>query len=86
MSIISFTSSLLIISSLFSGAWSIKLWDTPGVLPKTIPASCRAMLTADIDCGPRLVTAQEVTYLRSLNESLLTEYCNSTCTSAIQVS
>lgn len=86
MAIISFAPSLFAAGSLVSGAWSIKLWDTPGTLPTIIPATCRASLSSDIECGPRLIPATEIISMKSLNESLLTEYCDSTCTSSIKVS
>ncbi|KPM43204.1 hypothetical protein AK830_g3331 [Neonectria ditissima] len=65
-------------------ASGIKVWDTPGDIPTTIPAKCRVALSSNLECGPRLVRPAELASLGSLSESLLTQYCNSTCTASMK--
>ncbi|KAG3187476.1 hypothetical protein PC129_g25233 [Phytophthora cactorum] len=67
-------------------ASGIKVWDTPGDIPTTIPAKCRVALSSNLEFGPRLVRPAELASLGSLSESLLTQYCNSTCTASMKVS
>ncbi|KAI1151808.1 hypothetical protein F4825DRAFT_421529 [Nemania diffusa] len=66
-----------------SGVAAIHIFLTPGSLPATIPASCRASLAADITCGPRLIHASELENDFPFNATFLSEYCNSTCTTSL---
>jgi hypothetical protein len=65
---------------------SIQIWSAPGAMPTTIPASCRASLSSDIACAPRLIRAREVADAVPLDDTFLNQYCNSTCTTSITAS
>ncbi|KAI8659098.1 LysM domain-containing protein [Fusarium sp. Ph1] len=63
---------------------SLKLWKTPGGIATTAPTRSRAALSLELQCGPRLVRPAELETLRSLTETPLTHYCNSTCTTSMK--
>lgn len=83
---VSASQCILPVFVIVSGVEAIKLWSAPAALPTSIPASCRASLSTDIVCGPRLLRTYEVTDKLGLPKDLLTEYCNSTCTAFLAVS
>ncbi|EEU38110.1 uncharacterized protein NECHADRAFT_84350 [Fusarium vanettenii 77-13-4] len=76
--------TLLAWSAFTLPASSLKLWKTPGSIATTVPARCRAALSSELECGPRLVRPAELETLGSLTETLLTHYCNSTCATSMK--
>jgi hypothetical protein len=70
---------------LFSSVSGIQIWSSPGALPTTIPASCRAALSQNITCDPQLITATFVSAGRALDNGTATEYCTLSCYSSLQV-
>lgn len=77
---------LLVFQCLVLTVSPIHLWDTPGTLPVTIPAGCRAALSANISCSPNLVTPQFAAGGGALDKKTLGVYCTTTCQQSLQVS
>ena len=64
----------------------IKVFQTPGELPNTIPLSCRTALAADINCQPDLISAEDVVRSTLFPQSFLQSYCVPGCRSSLDVS
>jgi hypothetical protein len=62
---------------------SIRLWSAPALLPSAVPASCRAMMAADITCGPQLIQPNQIVSDAQFDATFLQEYCNSTCSTSM---
>jgi hypothetical protein len=62
---------------------SIKLWSVPAVLPAAVPATCKAMMAANIACGPQIIQPHQVVNDGEFDGEFLGEYCNSTCSSSM---
>lgn len=78
---------LFLTLQLFLGrSLSIQLWLNPGALPTTIPASCRAVLSANITCSPQLVSARFVAGGGALGPATLNDYCTASCYNSLQAS
>ena len=76
----------LVLQCLIRLSLSIQLWPSPGALPTTIPAGCRAELSKNITCSPHLVSAQYVADGRALDPRVARQYCTSTCSNSLKVS
>ncbi|ESZ90353.1 LysM domain-containing protein [Sclerotinia borealis F-4128] len=70
--------------SIFQDVSGIQIWSSPGALPTTIPASCRAVLSQNITCNPQLINAAFISAGRALDNVTATEYCTPTCYSSIK--
>jgi hypothetical protein len=62
----------------------IKLYPKPATLPAAVPAPCKAVMSADIACGPYFIKPGDIRYEVPFNNTLLSAYCNSTCTSSMK--
>lgn len=80
------TSLAVILQSFFSLSLSIQLWTSPGALPVSIPASCRAELSKNITCSPILITPQFAAGGRAMDPKTAAQYCTPTCYNSLQVS
>ena len=80
-----YTPLLLILSCLLGFSSSIQLWSSPGALPTTIPASCRAELSKNITCSPVLISPQFVAGGRALDPKAAAQYCTPSCYNSLKV-
>jgi hypothetical protein len=76
---------LLSVFLLISPARPIQLWTAPAALPSVIPASCRAALSTNITCSPRLLGASEVEAQSDPGNVFLQQYCTSACQASLLV-
>ncbi|KAL1835395.1 hypothetical protein VTJ49DRAFT_6815 [Mycothermus thermophilus] len=60
-------------------AAAIQLWATPGDIPTSVPARCRAALVQNITCPSSLVTAPQVASGSALSDDDAVAYCTDTC-------
>lgn len=75
---------LVILFGMLSDTGSgIKLWTSPAILPAAVPASCKAVMAADIACSPRFIMPADIRKDVPFNETFLGEYCNPTCSSSL---
>ena len=58
---------------------SIFIFSSPGAIPTTVPAACRAVLSQNITCEPSLVLANEVAQGRALGKETANLYCTPGC-------
>ncbi|RPA73865.1 hypothetical protein BJ508DRAFT_244206 [Ascobolus immersus RN42] len=58
---------------------SIYIFSSPGAIPTTVPAACRAVLSQNITCEPSLVKANDIAQGRALGKDLANQYCTSAC-------
>jgi hypothetical protein len=65
---------------------AVYIWSSPGALPTTIPASCRAALAQNLTCDGGLITGQRLESGVLPDNATLTSYCTSGCLSSLQVS
>lgn len=79
-------SFLLVLQCFLGHSLSIQLWPSPGALPTSIPAACRAELSKNITCSPHLVSAQFAADGRALDPKTAGQYCTSTCYNSLKVS
>ncbi|CAO1604771.1 hypothetical protein XANCAGTX0491_008311 [Xanthoria calcicola] len=63
---------------------SIQLWSSPGALPTSIPASCRAELSKNITCSPILVSPQFAAGGRAMDPKTAAQYCTPTCYNSLK--
>ena len=75
--------NLVLIVSSTNLSLAIQLWSSPGDLPTSIPASCRAALSQNITCEPNLVSAQFVASGRALSPAVLEMYCTDSCAKSL---
>ncbi|KAK9422563.1 putative LysM domain-containing protein [Seiridium unicorne] len=76
---------LLLMAWLHAGAKAVTLWPSPGAIPTTVPAACRAVLTQNITCDtPELVTAQEASGGAALIGESAVEYCTPKCYNSLK--
>lgn len=73
----------ILIGMLSETGSAIKLWTSPAILPAAVPASCKAVMAADIACSPRFVMPSDIRKDAPFNETFLGDYCNSTCSSSL---
>jgi hypothetical protein len=76
--------TLAIIGALAQTGAGIKLWSVPAVLPAAVPAPCKALLVADIACGPKIVEPTQIVNDAHFDGVFLGEYCNSTCSKSME--
>lgn len=76
------TRSLSAVVLMAASVSAIKLWDTPGDIPTTVPAKCRAPLSQNITCE-LLVTAAKAANGRALVGDAAVSYCSDTCRSSL---
>lgn len=77
---------LLFITQVFlHSSLALQIWSKPEALPTAIPAACRAALSANINCSPRLISAGLVAAQVPPNESLLNSYCTASCYESLTV-
>jgi len=75
---------LLVLIGILSEAGNcIKLWTAPVMLPAAVPATCKAVMAADIACSPRFVRPADIGKDVPFNETFLSKYCSSSCSSSL---
>lgn len=80
------STTLVVVLHCFYGlSQSIQLWSSPGALPTSIPASCRAELSKNITCSPILVSPQFAAGGRAMDPETAAQYCTPTCYNSLKV-
>ena len=76
---------VLVATSLLVGnVLAIQIWPSPGAIPTTVPAACRAALVQNLTCSDYLMTAQKAADGEALVGDLAKSYCTNDWYSSLQ--